>query len=408
MLSMQGPRRLFRGRIVVANGLLEEGHVLTVGERIVSVGEGVGNSRHVDEVVEWAEGYVAPGFVDLHVHGGDGADFMDGTESAIITACRAHARHGTTSLLVTTCVAWKEQILTVLEHCRRLKNRPELTGCRILGVHLYGPYFASEARGCHPASPLRPPRPEEFTEYLEFADVIVTASFAPELPGAEAFAQACVQRGIRLNIGHSQATAEQVAQAIRWGARHVDHLFCAMSDKTKLRRYQSWPMRGGVLEATLLHDELTTEVIADGVHLSADLLSLAWKCKGVDRLALVTDCNRALDMPDGRYVFGPLQDGEPFQVTNGVALTLDGQGLASSVRGMDWMVRTFWQLTGRPVWEVIRMASQTPARIIGCQDQIGSLEPGKLADLILLDDELRVRQVYVNGQPLSGGNKHPA
>ncbi|MCS7014868.1 MAG: N-acetylglucosamine-6-phosphate deacetylase [Gemmatales bacterium] len=398
---MQEIRRLFRGRLILADEVLEEGHVLTAGARIEAVGAGPGPTAEADEVVDSGQGYIAPGFVDLHVHGGDGADFMDGSESAIVTACRAHARHGTTSLLVTTCVAWKERILEVLRCCRRLRNQPEKTGSRVLGVHLYGPYFAAEARGCHPARPLRQPQPQEYAEFLEFADTIVTASIAPELPGAEAFARACRERKIRLNIGHSQATAEQVAQAIRWGARHVDHLYCAMSDKTKLRRSQSWPMRGGVLEATLLYDELTTEVIADGVHLSADLLLLAWKCKGCDRLALVTDCNRALDLPDGQYVFGPQDEGEPFQVRCGIALTLDGQGLASSVRGMDWMVRTFHQLTGRPIWEVVRMASLTPARIIGWENQLGSLEPGKLADIVILDPQLQVRQVYLGGQPLS-------
>lgn len=395
---MHNAKRLFRGNIVLADCVLQEGHLVTSGDRIVAVGAGPGSADDVDEVVEIEEGYLAPGFVDLHVHGGDGSDFMDGTESAWRSVCRAHLRHGTTSLLATTCVAWKEQILEALHLARRLKNRPDRTGLRVLGVHFYGPYFAAEARGCHPAPPLRPPQREEFTDYLDFADVIVTASIAPELPGAEAFARACVQRGIRLNIGHSQATAEQVAQAIRWGARHVDHLYCAMSDKTKLRRAQSWPMRGGVLEAALLYDELTTEVIADGVHLSRDLLLLAWKCKGPDRLALVTDCNRALDMPDGDYVFGPQDIGEPFRVHNGVALTVDGQGLASSVRGMDWMVRTFHLLTGRPIWEVIRLATLTPARILGLDHQLGSLEIGKLADLVVLSNDLSVRQVYISGE----------
>jgi N-acetylglucosamine-6-phosphate deacetylase len=391
-------RQLFRGRLILPDGILEDGHLLTIGERIAAVGSGPGSTADADSTVEVTDGWIAPGFVDLHVHGGAGADFMDGTESAWFTACQAHLRHGTTALLATTSVAWKEQILTVLELCRRYQNCPQKTGLRVLGVHLYGPYFSAEARGCHPAAPLRLPQPDEYNAFLEYADVIVTASMAPELAGAEAFTRACIERGIRVNIGHSQATATQVMEAVRWGARHVDHLFCAMSDKTKLRRTQPFPMRGGVLEATLLLDELTTEVIADGVHLSGDLLLLALKCKGPDRLALVTDCNRALDMPDGEYRFGPQDGGEPFQVRNGVALTLDGMGLASSVRGMDWMVRTFMSLTGRPIWEVIRLATLTPARIIGWADRLGSLEVNKLADLVVLDSNLAVKQVYVAGQ----------
>ncbi len=135
---------------------------------------------------------------------------------------------------------------------------------------------------------------------------------------------ACAARGVRTNVGHSHATFEQMAAAVGWGVRHIDHLFCAMSDKTKLRQKQTYPMHGGVLEATFYFDELTTEVIADGKHLSGDLLLLALKIKGPDRLALVTDCNRALDMPDGRYLIGPLDGGEPIVRRDGVGIMPDG------------------------------------------------------------------------------------
>jgi N-acetylglucosamine-6-phosphate deacetylase len=159
-------------------------------------------------------------------------------------------------------------------------------------------------------------------------------------------------------------------------------------------------MQGGVLEATLFFDELTTEVIADGKHLSADLLMLAWKIKGPDRLALVTDCNRALDMPDGRYLIGPLDGGEPMIRRDSVGMMPDGKALASSVEGMDHMLRTFLDLTGRPLWEVVRMASLTPARIAGWDAEIGSLEVGKRADLVILDRQLQVRQVLRDGVPI--------
>src|SRR5204862_2595253 len=191
--------------------------------------------------------------------------------------------------------------------------------------------------------------------YLDYADIIRTATVAPELPGAEAFVRACVARGVRCNAGHSHATFDQVAEAVRCGVRHVDHLFCAMSDRARLRQTQAYPMRGGVLEAVLFFDELTTEVIADGKHLSPELLKLAYKIKGPDRLALVTDCNRALDMPDGEYIFGPRDGGERILRRDGVGLMPDGQSLASSVMGMDHMVRTFHRLTGVPLPETVRM-----------------------------------------------------
>ncbi|HLJ93205.1 MAG TPA: N-acetylglucosamine-6-phosphate deacetylase [Gemmataceae bacterium] len=386
------------GTIVLEDRLLLDGQVEVDKGRIVAVhsspapaGGASGNA------IDLAGGYLVPGYVDLHVHGGGGADFMDGTEAAFQTICMAHARHGTTSLLPTTTVARHEQHLALLELCRRLKQRGT-QGARILGAHFYGPYFAREARGCHPALPVRPPVPEEYDAYLNYADCIATATVAPELPGAEAFVRACRAHTIRCNAGHSFATFEQVQAAVQWGVRHVDHLFCAMSDRARLRQSQAYPMRGGLMEATLFFDDLTTEVIADGKHLQRELLLLAYKIKGPDRLALVTDCNRALDMPDGEYMFGPVDGGEPILRRDGVGLLRDGSALASGVMGMDHAVRTFHSLTGVPLPEVIRMATLTPARIIGQERAIGSIAPGKRADLLLLDSKLQVREVYLAGQ----------
>src|SRR5436190_282858 len=333
------------GAIVLADRVLEQGFVQVADERIHAVGPKARLREGDAEPVDLQGGYLVPGYVDLHVHGGTG-------------------------------------------------------GARILGAHFYGPYFAAEARGCHPAAPVRPPRAEEFEQYLAYADCLTTATVAPELPGAEEFVRACRQRGIRCNAGHSYATFEQMEQAVAWGVRHVDHLFCAMSDRARLRQSQTFPMRGGVMEATLYFDNLTTEVIADGKHLQRELLLLAYKVKGPDRLALVTDCNRALDMPDGEYLFGPTDGGEPILRRDDVGVMPDGQALASGVMGMDHMVRTFHRLTGVPLWEVIRMASLTPARIAGWDAEVGSIVPGKRADLVVLDRSLEVVQVFVQGQKI--------
>jgi N-acetylglucosamine-6-phosphate deacetylase len=388
------------GDIILPDRILENGAVLVSGDRIQAVfPAGVPLPDNIERTIDLhGNCYLSPGFVDLHVHGGASADFMDGSETAFRTVCAAHARHGTTSLLPTTTVARHEQHLTFLRICQHLKN--EGTGtARILGAHFYGPYFAEAARGCHPAAALRPPRMDEVNNYLHFADAICRATVAPELPGAEEFVRACRASGIRCNVGHSHATFEQMEDALRWGVTHVDHLFCAMSDRARMRQSQTYPMRGGVLEATLFFDELTTEVIADGKHLQRELLLLAYKIKGPDRLALVTDCNRALDMPDGEYIFGPVDGGERILRRDGVGLMPDGTALASGVVGMDECMRAMHRLTGLPLPEVVRMASLTPARIAGCDQQTGSIEPGKWADLVVLDRGLCVRQVYIAGSP---------
>lgn len=389
------------GTIVLEDRLLPGGHVEVAGELIKSVGsQPVPASFAGGQVVDLRGGYLVPGFVDLHIHGGDGADFMDGTADAFRTICRAHARHGTTSLLPTTTVARHDQHLAFLELCRRFKSE-ETSGARVLGAHFYGPYFGREAKGAHPGAHLREPVPEEYEQYLNFADSIVTATVAPELAGAEGFVRACRARGLVCNVGHSHATFAQMEAAIAWGVRHIDHLFCAMSDRARLRLTQTYPMRGGVLEATLYFDELTTEVIADGKHLDRELLLLAYKIKGPDRLALVTDCNRALDMPDGNYMMGPLDGGEPVWKRDDVGLMPDGKALASSVAGMDHCLRTFLRLTGVPLHAAVRMATLTPARISGWSHALGSISPGKLADLVVMDDKLNVRAVYLAGKRIS-------
>jgi len=386
------------GNLILENRVLPGGVVAVDGSRILAVRSGpVRTAESVAGVIDLHGSYLAPGFVDLHVHGGAGADFMDGTEAAFRTVCQAHARHGTTSLLATTTVARHEQHLAFLEVCRRLKKLGT-GGARILGAHFYGPYFGREARGCHPLAPVRSPVPDEYNQYLEYFDTICTATVAPELPGAEGFVRACLARSIRCNAGHSHATFDEMEKAVAWGVTHVDHLFCAMSDRARLRQTQTYPMRGGVMEATLFFDALTTEVIADGKHLQRELLLLAHKVKGPDRLALVTDCNRALDMPDGEYLFGPQDGGEPILRRDGVGLMPDGQSLASGVVGMDHGVRTMHQLTGLGLPEVVRMASLTPARIAGWDEEVGSITPGKLADLVVLDRDLQVQQVFLAGQ----------
>jgi N-acetylglucosamine-6-phosphate deacetylase len=385
------------GTVVLPDRLLADGRVAVADGRITQVDSGTVGPG--DRVVDLDGGYLMPGFVDVHVHGGDGADFMDGTPEAFRAVCRAHARHGTTSLTPTSTAARPDQTLTFLRLCRQFLAEPT-GGARVMGGHLYGPYFAPAARGCHPGGSIRPPVADDFEPWLALADAMATATVAPELPGAEAFVRECRAHGIRCNAGHSHATFEQMEAAVSWGVTHVDHLFCAMSDRARLRQSQTYPMRGGVLEATLYFDELTTEVIADGKHLQRELLLLAYKAKGPDRLALVTDCNRALDMPDGEYWFGPTDGGERIRRLDGVGVTADGQALASGVVGMDDCVRTFHRLTGVPLPEVVRMASLTPARILGRDVEVGSIAAGKRADLVVTDRDLNVRRVCIDGRLL--------
>ncbi|MDB5296573.1 MAG: nagA 3 [Phycisphaerales bacterium] len=393
--------RVSGARVVLPDHLIEGGAVHVCDGRIAAVGPADALPEWDGPTVDAAGGYLAPGFVDVHVHGGAGADFMDATPAAFATAVAAHLRHGTTSIVPTNTVGRHERILAFLSLVRRFKAegpRPEWGLGRVAGCHLYGPYFAEEKLGCHPRD-ARQPTEAEYRQYIAFADCMLLATCAPELPGSADFYRAAGGAGVRLNAGHSNATWTEMQAAHDLGVRHVDHFFCAMSNYVSTRSRVGTPMQGGMMEFVLATDTMTTELIADGRHLSPDLLRFTLKMLGVERVALVTDCSRALDMPPGEYLFGPADGGgEVFYNDGSVGLARDGTGLASSVRGMDFMVGHMVHATGVDVPTAVRMASLTPATVLGLDREIGSLEPGKWADLVLLDEAMAVRRVWVDGR----------
>ena len=266
-----------------------------------------------------------------------------------------------------------------------------------MGAHLYGPYFNEDKVGCHPLAPTRSPTKSEYSEYLRFANTMLVATCAPELPGASDFFRDAAAAGIRLNAGHSNASWSEMQVAFDLGMRHVDHFYCAMSSVPGLRERFGVPMQASMAEFVLATNEMTTEIIADGRHLAPDLLRFVVRMLGVDRVALVTDSNRALDMPPGEYVFGPQDAGVTIVSDGEVGWTADRSALASSVRGMDFMVRHMHQVVGLDLAQAVRMATLTPAKILGVDRSLGSLEVGKQADLVLLDQQLEVRGVWMNG-----------
>ncbi|MGH9661123.1 MAG: N-acetylglucosamine-6-phosphate deacetylase, partial [Bryobacteraceae bacterium] len=229
---------------------------------------------------------------------------------------------------------------------------------------------------------------------------LASMTLAPELDGARALVEALEKKGAIASAGHSEALYHEMNEAISWGVRHVTHLYCAMTDAMNNRwRGTREPRTAGIVEAVYLDDRLTTELIADGKHLSREMLLMALRYKGPEKLALVTDAMRGAGMPDGQYAFGP-KHGMLATVRNREARIPDGTALASSVYPMNEMVRTFRDLTGCQLWQAVRMASLTPAEILGLSRSIGSIAPGKMADLILIDGEVNVKSTYVQGRRL--------
>jgi N-acetylglucosamine-6-phosphate deacetylase len=407
-----------RGRVIVENGTLilpdrqvENAAVVIRDGVIDAIGRQKMKRRAEDIVLDARGGYIAPGFVDLHVHGGDGADFMDGTPQAVRTVCRSHLRHGTTTIFPTTTTGSPEQLAAMVFSCAEVqKTWTPADGARIAGVHFYGPYFAPDKVGCHKLSGQRSPDVEEYVRHFSIPNadctfasgrgkgrtsLIRVATCAAELPGAVEFYRFARRRQCLITCGHSNASWREMANGFDAGMRHVDHFWCAMSSVSSLRDRLGTPMQASMEEFVLANPEMSTEVIADGCHLSPELIEFAYRIKGANRLCLVTDASRAVDMPPGRYRFGPHSDGEWFVSDGSVGRMPDSSALASSVAGMDRMVRTAVKAASIPLHDAIRMASLTPAERAGIADQLGSLEPGKRGDVLVLSKGLLVKRVMI-------------
>lgn len=384
------------GRVILPGTILEDGFVLVKDGLIEEVAPRPQISPPPGtELFNAGGGYISPGFVDIHVHGGAGSDFSDATSEDLRNVARFNAAGGVTSLVATTASMAAPQILTALEIISEAESSPP-EGSRILGAHLEGPCLLDEKRGCHLQSQVRNPDPREYERFLDFADTVLSMTCSPDLPGAEQMVPTLAEAGIVISAGHSNASYALMMQAIEWGITHTTHLFCAMSSFVTFSK-PFVKRQGGMVEAILLDDRLTTEIISDGIHLSADMLELPYKVKGPDKVALVSDAMRGAGMPDGQYTFGP-RDGQPAVVKNRESRVVSGEWLASSTFRIDEMVRVYRRLVAAPLHDVIRMASLTPATIVKQNDRVGSLEKGKFADILFLNPDLEVERIFIGGE----------
>lgn len=380
------------GTLVLRDRLADGWSVLVRGgviEDIVRAGEPVSADYRV---VDLHGAYLAPGFVDLHTHGAGGADFMDAEPEAFLTAARVHARHGTTAFCPTTLSGDFEETLQVFTAYGEAKKQ-NTDGAQFLGLHLEGPYFALSQKGAQDPKYIRPPVRAEYERFLDACGDIVRWSAAPELPGAMAFGRDLASRGILASIAHTDADFDLAQEALSNGYTHVTHLYSCMTGVHRVHAYRV----AGVIEAALYFDGFTVEIIADGCHLPAALLKWIYKCKGADRIALVTDSMRGAGMPEGDSILGSKTRGMAVSIHDGVAWLPAGDAFAGSVATMDRLVRNMVQLADVPLYEAVKMASATPARIIGAAKK-GILAPGMDADMVLLDQGLQVTGTIIGGK----------
>jgi N-acetylglucosamine-6-phosphate deacetylase len=336
--------------------------------------------------------FLAPGFIDLHIHGAMLHDTMEATPEAFAAITRHHLRGGTTSLALTTITATTEEILTVLRAVQGYQKVPVQDGSQVLGVHIEGPYFSKEKPGAHRLELIRNPEPVEWEQFLAFREVITQITVAPELPGALALIEAFAQRGIRVSAGHSDAWDEEAAAGFAHGLRQATHTFNCMSSSRRRGPYRI----AGLLEYVLGEPEILCEVIADGRHVSPTLLRMLYQAKGPDGIALITDATSGAGLAEETHFH--LADIECV-VRDNVGLTADGKALAGSVATMNRVVRGMIEYAGVPLVEAVRMATLNPARALGIEERKGVLATGADADLVVFDDDLTVHQTFLAGLP---------
>jgi len=375
-------------RIVLPHAILENGWLLIQNGQIAATGTaGEALPELSSEVyrVDGKGGYVLPGFIDIHVHGGAGVDFMTADDEELKAVTRFHMENGTTAMLATTVTASNEALTQVISRVASYKSKP-MPYAQLLGVHLEGPFVNPKWKGAQDDVFMVKPQPQWLNDWVQkYPDTIKLQTLAPELEGAADYIRLLKQYGIVAACGHTDATFEEIEHAVEHGLSHAVHTFNAMR-----ALHHREP---GTVGAVLLNDSISGEIIADGEHVNPAAIKLLLKAKGVEHVVLVTDAISAAGMPDGDYTLGSL----PVIVEQGTARLKEGGSLAGStltmIKGFKYLVNA----VGASITEASRISSLNPARTLGISNEYGSIEVGKRADVLLLDENFNVSSVFIGG-----------
>ncbi|MFD7507619.1 N-acetylglucosamine-6-phosphate deacetylase [Streptomyces sp. NPDC059850] len=366
-------------RVVLPSGVVTDGRLTIEGTRIAGT-----DTSPSDAVRDLSGCWIVPGFIDLHLHGGGGASFTTGTTEEAVTVIRTHRAHGTTTMLGSTVTGDLDDLARQAAVLSELTEQGDLAG-----VHFEGPFISPHRCGAHQPSLLRDPDPADVRKLIDAArGTARMMTLAPELPGGLESVRLLADSGILAAVGHTDSTYEATREAVEAGATVATHLFNAMPS---LLHREPGPV------AALLEDErVTVELINDGTHLHPAVLQLAFRRAGADRVAFITDAMSAAGMSDGSYALGPMG----VEVKDGVARISDGPtagSIAGSTLTLDHAFRRAVTVDGLGVDQAVRALSATPAKVLGLDDRVGSLEAGKDADLVVLDADFRLRGVMRRG-----------
>jgi N-acetylglucosamine-6-phosphate deacetylase len=373
--------------LILPETLLPAGWISFENGRLEEIGSGT-MARPELNALDGQGMFLAPGFIDLHVHGGNGEDFLTATPKGIVTATEFHLAGGTTSLCPTAATASYDTFEVVLERCHRARESARI---RILGVHLEGPHLSKAKAGAQEASLMRPPTSADIDWLVARASKISQMTVAPELKLVPELIRECSRAGIIASAGHTEAGEAEMEEAVSAGLRKVTHLFNAMTSSSKKGLFREV----GTSEFALTDPGLVCEVIGDSFHVVPRLLRLAYQAKSSKGIALVSDALAGAGLPFGtHFKLGRLG----CKVGNGYALLEDDSALSGSLCRMIDLVKVMVEKAGLPLAEAVRMASLTPACILNQVASIGSLEIGKLADMVLFDDDFKIHKVWIAGK----------
>jgi N-acetylglucosamine-6-phosphate deacetylase len=385
----RGRFALIGGRIILPDRIVTGRALVVESGQIVGIADPGSLGADMEAIA--VEGrYLAPGLIDIHIHGALGHTFNAPTPEAFAAITEQTVTCGVTGLLATVATAPLPDLVRCLTFSREWM-RTSHTGSQVLGVHLEGPYFSMAQRGAQDPAHIRTPDDGSLPLLLEHHDVITIMSYAPELPGGLDLTAKLATLGVVPAAGHSSACDRDVAAAMQRGLRHIIHLWSGQSGTT---RVGPWRVPG-LLEASLVLDGLTAEMIADNKHLPPTLMKLAYKCLGADRLCAISDATSGAGLPEGaRFRMGGME----YEVHDGVGMLLDRTAFAGSTTLLNRMVRILTDAIGIPLVEAMRMASLTPARVIGLDRRKGSLEPGKDADIAIFEEDFTCWRAMIGGR----------
>ncbi|MBR2847931.1 MAG: N-acetylglucosamine-6-phosphate deacetylase [Clostridia bacterium] len=374
------------GKVITPDEVLD-GFDLRIEEGLIKE---IGRSLTGDQTVDADGAYIVPGFVDIHTHGGCGADFMDATKDAFDKALGFHLGEGTTTVVATSCTAPKDSIVRFLGFAKEYMRRSRV----VAGVHLEGPYLSVRNKGAQKEEYLAVPATVDYSYMLDYADVIKTVTISPELPGAAEMTTALLRTGITVSGGHDDGIYPEFMPTIEAGMSHLTHLYCAMSEL----RFKDGIRNVGLREYALTDDRLTVELIADNRHIPPHLARLVLRAKGADKVAVVSDSLRCAGCPkDGAvYKLGADENAQLVKIGDGVAVTADGERFAGSITSVRQMVKNLID-AGIGVTDAVKTGTITPAKIIGEDKTVGSIEIGKRANIAVLDTDWNLAGVYLDG-----------